>query len=231
MQDLKEIPMDQKHREEFIDIFDRTREANGYEKIEKADISELSSAHEAKASRCACFGELGFNDEASRFRIFTDAGSIKQVNGFEPNLSLSTDKCNVISCYVNFEPKSVSYGWVSVLFEREGALYTFLICIHDANLGNLYPNLITEVSKIIAVKGDLGVEYKYSPDLDWNLQSFHTFLPSFMNFMLPRDELEVIMLVKSIRKYCNSHNFIKRFRRTDNQHITWVHVTCCGPEA
>ena len=35
MQDLKEIPMDQKHREEFIDIFDRTREANGYEKIEK----------------------------------------------------------------------------------------------------------------------------------------------------------------------------------------------------
>ena len=178
MQDLKEIPMDQKHREEFIDIFDRTREANGYEKIEKADIFELS-----------------------------------------------TDKCNVISCHVNFEPKSVSYGWVSVLFEREGALYTFLICIHDANLGNLYPNLITGVSKIIAVKGELGAEYKYSPDLDWNLQSFHTLLPSFMNFMLPRDELEVIMLVKSIRKYCNSHNFIKRFRRTDNQHITWVHVT------
>ena len=80
MQDLKEIPMDQKHREEFIDIFDRTREANGYEKIEKADIFELS-----------------------------------------------TDKCNVISCHVNFEPKSVSYGWVSVLFEREGALYTFLV--------------------------------------------------------------------------------------------------------
>lgn len=184
MQDLKEIPMDQKHREEFIDIFDRTREANGYEKIEKADIFELS-----------------------------------------------TDKCNVISCHVNFEPKSVSYGWVSVLFEREGALYIFLICIHDANLGNLYPNLITGVSKIIAVKGELGAEYKYSPDLDWNLQSFHTLLPSFMNFMLPRDELEVIMLVKSIRKYCNSHNFIKRFRRTDNQHITWVHVTCCGPEA
>ena len=76
MQDLKEIPMDQKHREEFIDIFDRTREANGYEKIEKADISELSSAHEAKASRCACFGELGFNDEA-------------KASWFEPNLSLS----------------------------------------------------------------------------------------------------------------------------------------------
>ena len=102
MQDLKEIPMDQKHREEFIDIFDRTREANGYEKIEKADISELSSAHEAKASRCACFGELGFNDEASRFRIFTDAGSIKQVNGFEPNLSLSIRLafCNV--CLIQF---------------------------------------------------------------------------------------------------------------------------------
>lgn len=184
MQDLKEIPMDQKHRAEFIDIFNRTREANGYEKIEKADVSELS-----------------------------------------------TDKCNVISCYVNFEPKSVSYGWVSVLFEREGALYTFLICIHDPNLGNLYPNLITEVSKIIAVKGELGAEYKYSPDLDWNLQSFHTLLPSFMNFLLPRDELEVIILVKSIRKYCSSHNFIKRFRRTDKQHITWVHVTCCGSEA
>ena len=103
--------------------------------------------------------------------------------------------------YVNFEPKSVSYGWVSVLFERECALYTFLICIHDANLGNLCPNLITEVSKIIAVKGDLCAEYKYSLDLDWNSQSFHTLLPNFMNFMLPRDELEVIMLVKSIRKY------------------------------
>ena len=43
MQDLKEIPMDQKHREEFIDIFNRTREANGYEMIEKADVSELST--------------------------------------------------------------------------------------------------------------------------------------------------------------------------------------------
>lgn len=100
MQDLKEIPMDQKHREEFIDIFDRTREANGYEKIEKADIFELS-----------------------------------------------TDKCNVISCHVNFEPKSVSYGWVSVLFEREGALYTFLICIHDANLGSLVQN--TNILRIL----------------------------------------------------------------------------------
>ena len=117
------------------------------------------------------------------------------------------------------------------MFEREGALYTFLICIHDANLGNLCPNLITEVSKIIAVKGDLCAEYKYSLDLDWNPQSFHTLLPNFMNFMLPSDELEVIMLVKSIRKYCSSHNFIKRFRRTDKQHITWVHVTYCGPEA
>ena len=26
MQELKEIPMDQKHKEEFIDIFNRTRE-------------------------------------------------------------------------------------------------------------------------------------------------------------------------------------------------------------
>ena len=32
MQELKEIPMDQKHKEEFIDIFNRTREDNGYEK-------------------------------------------------------------------------------------------------------------------------------------------------------------------------------------------------------
>ena len=136
---------------------------------------------------------------------------------------------NILSC--QFRTKKC-FLWLGFCFVRKRrALYTFLICIHDANLGNLYPNLITGVSKIIAVKGELGAEYKYSPDLDWNLQSFHTLLPSFMNFMLPRDELEVIMLVKSIRKYCNSHNFIKRFRRTDNQHITWVHVTCCGPEA
>lgn len=41
------------------------------------DTTVLSSAHEAKASRCACFGELGFNDEA-------------KASWFEPNLSLSS---------------------------------------------------------------------------------------------------------------------------------------------
>lgn len=75
MQELKEIPMDQKHKEEFIDIFNRTREDNGYEKMGKPYDQELS-----------------------------------------------TDKCNIISCYVNFDPKSVSYGWISILFEKEGEL-------------------------------------------------------------------------------------------------------------
>ena len=41
--------------------------------LQQHSLFPASSAHEAKASWCACFGEFGLNDEASRFRIFTDA--------------------------------------------------------------------------------------------------------------------------------------------------------------
>lgn len=180
MQELKEIPMDQKHKEEFIDIFNRTREDNGYEKMGKPYDQELS-----------------------------------------------TDKCNIISCYVNFDPKSVSYGWISILFEKEGELYAFLICSHDANFGKLYPRLITDVSRIMAIGNDLFEEYKYSQNLGWNLPS----LPYFNKSKLSKNSLELMMLVKSIRKYCKNHKFSKRFTKTDKQHTTWLHIRCCELES
>ena len=64
-----------------------------------------SSTHGSKDPECACFGELGLN-KASRSRIYTDAGAIKQVNGFEPNLSLSIPITSVPVQSVPSEKKS-----------------------------------------------------------------------------------------------------------------------------
>ena len=66
------------------------QQVDGAKSVQNTDSSQIasnpiwtedtiSSTHEAKASWCACFGELGLNDEAKASR-------------FEPNFSLSNKK-------------------------------------------------------------------------------------------------------------------------------------------
>ena len=62
-----------------------------------ADFLYESSTHEAKASWCACFGELGLNDEAKASR-------------FEPNLSLSKDSIPKCECGGLIRPDVTLYG-------------------------------------------------------------------------------------------------------------------------